>query len=98
MIPEIQQAFDADAENIAKIYGRSVDDPMAVPDFYGDIVFGAPTHNLVVYMRHVSAEAYRYYMDYVKEEFIGLVPGTRHGGEVGLVFDNLRTFELDERQ
>lgn len=93
-IPAFDAALAADRENIAATYQLKPDDPALALDFYGDMLFVAPTRFLVKGMKSVNAPSWQYHFDYVFDALVEHVPGASHGSEVQYVFDILSTINL----
>lgn len=93
-IPAYVRIMNENIEAITQAYGLAVDDPALYLQFYGDILFGAPTRYLVGQMRSVASPAWLYHFDYVLDSTDALVPGARHGGEVAFVFDRLQPLSI----
>ena len=89
--------LEGDRENIAAAYGLEPNDPSLDLEFYGDMLFVAPTRFLVKQMRTVEAPAWQYHFDYVIEAMDEHLPGASHGTEVRYVFNLLSTVNLPRR-
>lgn len=96
-IPAYQRIMNANIKEVTRIYGKAADDPMLFLEFYGDILFVAPSRYLADQMRTVPAPAWLYHFDYVLEALDPHVPGTRHGGEVAFVFDRIGPVTIGEQ-
>lgn len=88
-IPAYRRIMEQNIDDVLRVYGMERDDPALFLDFYGDILFLAPTRFAVAQMRSVPAPAWLYHFDYVMASIDALVPGARHGGEVAFVFDRI---------
>jgi para-nitrobenzyl esterase len=93
-IPAYVRIMKENIEAVTRSYGMAANDPALYLQFYGDILFGAPSRYLVSQMRSVSSPAWLYHFDYVLESTASLVPGARHAGEVAFVFERLQPISI----
>lgn len=93
-IPAYVRIMNENIDEVTHSYGLAADDPALYLQFYGDILFGAPSRFLVRQMHSVSSPAWLYHFDYVLDSTDALVPGARHAGEVAFVFDRLQPLSI----
>jgi para-nitrobenzyl esterase len=96
-IPAFQQIMNDNISDVTRIYGMEADDPALFLDFYGDILFVAPSRFLASRMRTVASPAWLYHFDYVLEALDPLTPGARHGGEVAFVFNRIESITIGDQ-
>jgi para-nitrobenzyl esterase len=88
-IPAFEGIMNDKIEDVTRVYGMEADDPALFLEFYGDILFVAPSRYLASQMQTVTSPAWLYHFDYVLEALDPLVPGAPHGGEVAFVFNRV---------
>ncbi|XOV89118.1 MAG: carboxylesterase/lipase family protein [Pseudomonadota bacterium] len=94
-IPAYLRIMNENIDEVTRRYGLAANDPALYLQFYGDILFVAPTRHLVRQMRTVASPAWLYHFDYVLASVDPLVPGARHAGEVPFVFDRLQPLSIN---
>jgi para-nitrobenzyl esterase len=96
-IPAIKGFMNENIEDVTRVYGMKSDDPALYLEFYGDVLFVAPSRFLASQMRTVSSPAWLYHFDYVLEALDPHGPGARHGGEVTYVFNRIDPITIGEQ-
>ena len=95
-IPFFDELLAQNHEEISAVYGLDADDPILSLEFYGDMLFVAPTRYLVSQMSQVEASGWHYYFDMVLSQLADKVPGAGHGTEVSYVFETLAPVNIPE--